>query len=626
VRIRIAVPEAFVRPDVVDATLEAVTRLDEHLIRSGQSPTSHELVQQGAVWRPEPPGDEHFDHGGTIAARGWGDCDDWAPLHAATLRASGEDPGAVARVVPSGPSTYHAIVQRSDGAIEDPSVAAGMKAHRVGGIDGETIAVWAHDPHDGRIYHGQLLPTVAPLQGHCGPNMSVRGITVVGAGDLWEGRCDVPIDGSPLIRVRSYLRHKHGHGHHRHHPARRVHGVVPYAISVTGWGSSPVDALHEAVVGAILCGDAAELTTSLDRYKLLATQAAMAGHSPGEVRDMLVDQMTTDVQAAAATDGSHPRDHTSRLLTELMQDGTISGVLVSCDGYVVGDFFSDIGHIASGVVSAVQSVARSVGPWVGTIIHGIQAIVSVVPGLGTAVSDIIAAAESAYDEAAALLSGNPLEGAIKAAYNFATATIPGASSLRILVDPVVNTLLGLAFKKEPIESALLDGILSDVPDSPKIGPLSPRSVVSSLAHMLVSHLGAKQTPKGQKPAPAPAPPPGVAIVPGKPIDVHPQVMAAAHQGAAKAPHALLPAAQAAAHAKAAATRPVTAPAAKVVKPRGVPHAATHVALVLPKGGALPTASSLAASSAPAVPTGAPPGAAHWTCRPQPDGSWACAWV
>src|SRR5579863_5096688 len=134
-RIRIAVPEAFADPNVIDAALEAVTRLDESMIRHGQSPTSHQLITSGAVWRPENMGDEHFDHGGTIATRGWGDCDDWAPLHAATLRASGEDPGAIARVVPSGPSTYDAIVQRTDGSIEDPSIAAGMKPARVGGID-----------------------------------------------------------------------------------------------------------------------------------------------------------------------------------------------------------------------------------------------------------------------------------------------------------------------------------------------------------------------------------------------------------------------------------------------------------------------------------------------------------
>ena len=88
-RIRVAVPDQHVDPHVINAALETVTRLDESMIRQGTSPTSDALVQAGAIWHPEPPGDEHFDHGGTIAARGAGDCDDWAPLDAATRRLRG---------------------------------------------------------------------------------------------------------------------------------------------------------------------------------------------------------------------------------------------------------------------------------------------------------------------------------------------------------------------------------------------------------------------------------------------------------------------------------------------------------------------------------------------------------
>lgn len=125
-RLSVAIPEANVKKPVLDAALEAVTRLDEDLIRSGKSPTSDQLIEQGAQWRPEKPGDECFDHGGLIARRGHGDCDDWAPLHAATLRVTGEDPEAMAIVRKSGPKRWHAIVQRGDGSIDDPSLAAGM--------------------------------------------------------------------------------------------------------------------------------------------------------------------------------------------------------------------------------------------------------------------------------------------------------------------------------------------------------------------------------------------------------------------------------------------------------------------------------------------------------------------
>jgi hypothetical protein len=588
-RIRISVPEQFVSPDIVNPVLEAVTRLDEHLIRAGQAPTSRELLKAGATWRPEPPGDEHFDHAGTIATRGHGDCDDWAPVHAATLRATGEDKGAFAKIVPSGPNTFHAIVQRSDGSIDDPSIAAGMKPQRVVGApaaDPDRIQVWAVDPHNGHVYQGQLLPTVGPLAIHCGPGICVRGAHIVGVGDLWEARCDVPIHGSPLVHVRNYWRHR---PHHQRR--RRCVGEVPYAISCSSHGETPVEALNNAIVGAILLGDAAEMTTSLDRYKLLAVQAAMSGASPGQVRDALVAQMTDDVQRAAAASGTHPKEHTEALLAQLAAETGI-------DGVTIGDFFSDIGHIASGVVSAVSSVANTVAhavssiPW-GDIVHDVEAAVSVVPGIGTAVADVLAAAESAYDAAAAALSGNPLKGAIDAAYNFALASVPGAASLRGVLDPIKNTLEDMAFKKEPIESAILNGLLDSVPDSPKFGPLSPKSVAASLAHLIVGHLGLKNT--GNTPTPVPKP----ALVAPPPHPPPPRAMPL--------------------HV---ATRPAPRKPVPAKKPMGVPHAAVHV-LTAPKRIIVP-AHVMPPVAAPGSP-GAPPGASHWHCIPLPGGQWQCQW-
>lgn len=286
-RVRVSVPEEHVHPNVVDALLEGVTRLDEHMIRSGQSPTSHEAIAAGAIWRPEHYSEEHFDHGNTIATRGWGDCDDWAPLHAATLRASGEDVGAVARVVPSGPSTYHAIVQRSDGSIDDPSIAAGMKPTRtghVGGADGESIEIIACDPHDpSHVYQGSLAPTVGPLSLHCGPTFAVRNAGVQG---LYEGRCDVPLDGSPLVHVKSYTRR--APKHHRHHRGRHhTHGAVPYAASITTHAPTPVHALANAIAGAVMLGDAAELHSTDDRAKLLALQGLICGMHPHDAAHAL---------------------------------------------------------------------------------------------------------------------------------------------------------------------------------------------------------------------------------------------------------------------------------------------------------------------------------------------------
>jgi hypothetical protein len=188
----------------------------------------------------------------------------------------------------------------------------------------------------------------------------------------------------------------------------------------------------------------------------------------------------------------------------------------------------------------------------------VQASVSVVPGLGTAVSDVVAAAETAYDAAMALAHGNPLEAGIRAAYNFATATIPGASAIRIVLDPVVTALIDLTAKKEPVGSAVLDGILAAVPDAPKIGPISPRSVAASLAHLIVGHLGVKHDPKTatppkSRPAARPPPPPHANVV-------HAPLITTPAKPATKAVH----------------VAPRVAPVmARKVKPPGAAHAAVH---------------------------------------------------
>lgn len=138
-RIRLAVPDVLddlERKDALDAALESVTRSNVGLLRRGIVPTAAAAIKAGKVrWAPEPPGDEHFDLPTTVLKRGAGDCDDLAPWHCAALRASGTDPGARAIVRKSGPNRWHAIVQRSDGSIEDPSRAAGM-GHSVSGPGG----------------------------------------------------------------------------------------------------------------------------------------------------------------------------------------------------------------------------------------------------------------------------------------------------------------------------------------------------------------------------------------------------------------------------------------------------------------------------------------------------------
>lgn len=178
-RLNIAIPEQNVSKPVLDAALESVTRLNEELLDEGQIPTFTEAVDQ-VRWKPEPPGAEHFDHAATVLGRKWGDCDDLAPWHAASLRASGVDPGARAVVRRSGPTRWHAIVERSDGQIEDPSIAAGMKASA--GVRAAT------------------LPTMTTLSGVDGdeplielPQMAVRPrFDRDGCMVGWDARVDIP--------------------------------------------------------------------------------------------------------------------------------------------------------------------------------------------------------------------------------------------------------------------------------------------------------------------------------------------------------------------------------------------------------------------------------------------------
>lgn len=174
-RINVAIPEAHVSADVLNASLEAVTRLNESLLKNNEIPPFETQLKRGLKWKPEPPGDEHFDHGLTTAKRGWGDCDDLAPLHAGSLRHSGEDPGATAIVKKTGPKLWHAVVRRSDGTIDDPSKRAGMG-----------------QPHE---YSGAAVPRMFPnVSGVSGayivrPQLALR---PVWGGEGWEARTDLP--------------------------------------------------------------------------------------------------------------------------------------------------------------------------------------------------------------------------------------------------------------------------------------------------------------------------------------------------------------------------------------------------------------------------------------------------
>jgi hypothetical protein len=222
-RIRLGVPRDAnddEKEAILNAALESVTQADMSQLARGL-PTAEEAIRAGVRWRPEPPGDEHFDLAGTVLKRGWGDCDDLAPYHAASLRLTGEDPEALAIVRRSGPNRWHAIVRRSDGSIDDPSRAAGMGS--VGG-DEYTGPFWEamYGPRFGFAY--------SPL---------AHG---------YAGRVDIPSSTVPAV----YSALARGR-----YPASAVAGACHGAIDICGHDTSwthelQVRALHDLLKGADL--------------------------------------------------------------------------------------------------------------------------------------------------------------------------------------------------------------------------------------------------------------------------------------------------------------------------------------------------------------------------------------
>jgi hypothetical protein len=251
VRIQIAVPEAHVTKPVLDGALEAVTRLNEQMLKNGDTPTSNQLIKAGAIWKPEPPGQEHFDHGGLIAKRGDGDCDDWAPLHAATLRVSGEDPGARAVVRKSGPKRWHATVIRSDGSEDDPSLKAGMPGPaRVVGSPGAWVPSMRPRVHG---VGGTFIAT---------PHLALRPVADRhGQIESWQARADLPWHWQP--------------------------GNTPADLAMVTLHQSPVadQAIVGAVRGAFKLGCVSGLADPEHLKRMSAIQDALEGATWEEIAE-----------------------------------------------------------------------------------------------------------------------------------------------------------------------------------------------------------------------------------------------------------------------------------------------------------------------------------------------------
>jgi len=97
------------------------------------------LYAAGVRYTRDDPG-ERWQLPSETAARGGGDCEDLASWRCAELRLTGESCRVV--VKRTGPTILHAVVERADGSIEDPSRRLGMGRERIGAMSGTGLITW----------------------------------------------------------------------------------------------------------------------------------------------------------------------------------------------------------------------------------------------------------------------------------------------------------------------------------------------------------------------------------------------------------------------------------------------------------------------------------------------------
>ena len=124
-RVTIEVPND---PVILEALLEALTGINATILSRASTVLGGDvprLYDAGIVYQREPRNREEWQTVLGNFKRGTGDCEDLATHLAAELRAyDGEPARAVVRR--TGRNRLHAVVERADGTIEDPSRVLGM--------------------------------------------------------------------------------------------------------------------------------------------------------------------------------------------------------------------------------------------------------------------------------------------------------------------------------------------------------------------------------------------------------------------------------------------------------------------------------------------------------------------
>lgn len=302
-RIRLAIPDELddqERREALNAALESVTRSNEGLIKRGKVPFAAQGIKEhGVRWQPEPPGDESFDLASTVMRRGWGDCDDLAPWHAASLRATGRDSGARAVVSKSGPQRWHAWVLRSDGSKEDPSKAAGMSHSVSGGPVGGAAPLNQPMSADGR-----LCLAICPQPGD--PQHA----------RIWFVRCDAP------------------------------DRCEPFDWSVMSAHTDPRRALLHAITGMrTVAGDDLD---GEDEAKLMVVNDLLLGADPIEIADAL--------DAVCCGEDGEPTMDVDGVMDDAMQSVGFLGLHL----HNIAHALSPLAHLVTAPISSAVHAAQAV--------------------------------------------------------------------------------------------------------------------------------------------------------------------------------------------------------------------------------------------------------------------------
>ena len=188
-RVIIGIPRPLSRR-AMNHALEALTRINVDWFR--EHPDAPWLYESGVRYAMEPTGFELWDPYALLLARGAGDCDDLATTRAAELRVREGDTRARADCYPSairnGRRTWHAIVVRGDGTVEDPSARLGMPTHSGHAPDGTPFShvVQQHEHLEGEDAGEERSPAMFP-------NLIKWQVCRSADGRCWEGTIWIPV-------------------------------------------------------------------------------------------------------------------------------------------------------------------------------------------------------------------------------------------------------------------------------------------------------------------------------------------------------------------------------------------------------------------------------------------------